>query len=163
MTIEEQQAQIRDSQLRAVRAVRRALTILLDAHDDIVDCFAGDQGGDPDVENERVKAWNALRPLLLASAKGLGVFAKAATLGAECILDAIDSSEALLQTLEDERIARKSKPFLEKLRACTHPLGSKEYELLRLNARMSFLGDPRELPPELRSRAETDGLGSPER
>jgi hypothetical protein len=150
MNVEEEKKLLRSAHMRAIRALRLAMAVLLDASSDIVDNFAGDPGfNEPEeIEKVRVRTWNVMRPLLIQAAKSIEAFANSGNLGADCTADTIKLCEDTLKVLEQDRVAESLEPYLEKLRAWTP--GSKDYETLCLQAIFAARGLAGELPPELR-------------
>jgi hypothetical protein len=128
MNVEDEKRLLRSAEIRAVRALRLALTVLRDASADIVANFAGDPGDEPEeIERARVKAWNTMGPLLTSAAKGIETFAKSGSLGADYTAKTIDACENVLRTLEEEGAAER-RPNIQKLRIRTEGPAADESE-----------------------------------
>jgi hypothetical protein len=137
MDVEDEKRLLRSAEIRAIRALRLALTVLRDASGDIVANFAGDPGDEPaEIEQTRVKNWNIVRPLLLNAAKAIELLAKTGNLGESYMQETIESCENTIKVLEqeaaDERTAKRLKPLLEELQA--DPNNHRLYEIIVLQA-----------------------------
>lgn len=148
MNIADEKRLLRSAEIRAIRALRLALTALFDAGGDIVANFAGDPGDEPEeIEQARVKAWNILHPLLIEAARDIEAFAKSGMLGSSCTARTIELCESTFKLLEqedaEEHRAKRLKPYLEKLRA------DPENPILLLQASLAGLRtEAEEKPPE---------------
>jgi hypothetical protein len=130
MNVEDKKRLLRRAQIRSIRAVHLALSVLLEAGADIVANFAGDPSGDEpeEIEQARVKAWNTIGPLLIMGAKSIMTFAKCGDLGADVALEVIEQCESALKVLEQDEAAERFNPYLEKL------LADPDNKVLRLQA-----------------------------
>ena len=103
MSIADQKRLLRNAEIRAIRALRIALSALFDARADIVANFAGDPGDEPEeIEQTRVAAWNTMRALLFSAAKDIETFAKFGGLGADYTARTISLCEDVLKALDQD-------------------------------------------------------------
>jgi hypothetical protein len=154
MNVEEEKKLLRSAHIRAIRALRLAMTVLLDASMDITANFAGDPAlNEPEeIEKARVRAWNTLRPLLAMAAKSIETFAKSGNLGADYTAMTIKQCEDTLELLGQHSAAKRLEPFLEKLRA------DPNNEILLLQAKLAgFRVEVEEKPLEAEGPAEDEG------
>jgi hypothetical protein len=111
MNAEERIREVHQAEVRALRALRLALTAVHDSWQDVITiCGLEPDDRDPE-QTTRTKAWNVFAPLLMKFAEGIKELVQAPPIGAATLADTIKECEGLLELKRQERF----RPLREEL------------------------------------------------